>query len=570
MLDVIVQGADVIDGTGSPRRQADIGIQDGRITAIGAIDESAKQTIDADGLVVAPGVVDIHTHYDAQVLWDPAVTPSPFHGVTTVIGGNCGFTIAPIEASEIDYLTRMLARVEGMPLEALIAGVPYDWRSFGDYLNRIDNTLTINAGFLVGHCAIRRVVMGEAAVGNAATPEQLEAMRRLLSDSLAAGGLGFSSSHAATHNDANGDPVPSRSATAEELIALAKVTGEHPGTTLEFIPAVGSFDESHISLMTEMSLAANRPLNWNVLVPSAARAEAAWTMLAASDYAAERGAKVLALTLPDVMRTHLTLKAGFLFDALPNWGKPMALPVPEKMALLSQPEERKRLYESSISPEAGVMRGIARWDRMTIVETFSPTNAGLAGRLVGEIAAERGQEPFDTFCEISLADELQTVFMPPLPGDDQESWELRRDIWRDPRTIVGASDAGAHLDMLSTFNFSTSMLKACRERNLMPLEEAIYYLTDQPARIYGLRDRGRIAEGWYADLMIFDENQIGPEPVTWRNDLPSGAGRLYGEAVGIEHVFANGVEVVRRNELTGNNAGTLLRSGRDTETVTAA
>ncbi len=570
MLDVIVQGADVIDGTGSPRRQADIGIQDGRITAIGTIAEAAKQTFDADGLVVAPGVVDIHTHYDAQVFWDPAFTPSPFHGVTTVIGGNCGFTIAPVEASEVDYLTRMLARVEGMPLEALIAGVPYDWRSFGDYLNRIDNTLTINAGFLVGHSAIRRVAMGEAAVGNAATPEQLEAMRRLLSDSLAAGGLGFSSSHAATHNDANGDPVPSRSATAEELIALAKVTGEHPGTTLEFIPVAGGFDESHISLMTEMSLAANRPLNWNVLVPTAARAEAAWAMLEASDYATERGAKVLALTLPDVMRIHLTLKAGFLFDALPNWGKPMALPVPEKMALLSQPEERKRLYESSISPEAGVMRGFARWDRMTIVETFSPTNAGLAGRLVGEIAAERGQEPFDTFCEISLADELQTVFMPPIHGDDQESWELRRDVWRDPRTIVGASDAGAHLDMLSTFNFSTSMLKECRERNLIPLEEAIHYLTDQPARLYGLRDRGRIAEGWYADLMIFDENQIGPGPVTWRNDLPAGAGRLYGEAVGIEHVFANGVEVVRRNELTGNNAGTLLRSGRDTETVTAA
>jgi len=570
MLDLIIRGADVIDGTGASRRQADIGIRNGRIATIGAVDESATRIIDADGLVVAPGVVDIHTHYDAQVLWDPAVTPSPFHGVTTVIGGNCGFTIAPIEPSEVDYLTRMLSRVEGMPLESLLAGVSYDWRSFGEYLDHIDNTLAINAGFLVGHCAIRRVAMGQDAVGNAASPEQIDVMRRILGESLSAGGLGFSSSHAATHNDGNGDPVPSRSATFEEMIALAEVTGEYPGTTLEFIPAVGSFDENHMALMANMSRAANRPLNWNVLIPSAQRADAAWNMLRASDYAAERGGKVLALTLPDVMRTHLTLKAGFLFDALPGWSKPMALGVDEKIALLRQPAERKRLYDGAMSPEAGVMRGIARWEHMTIIETFSPANIGLAGRMVGDIAAERDQEPFDAFCEISIADDLQTVFMPPLPGDDQETWELRRDIWRDPRSVIGASDAGAHLDMLSTFNFSTSMLQACRERNLLPLEEAIHYLTDQPARIYGLRDRGRVQQGWWADLMIFDEDQVGPGPISWRKDLPAGAGRLYGEAVGIEHVLANGVEIVRRNELTGENGGTLLRSGRDTDTVTIA
>jgi N-acyl-D-aspartate/D-glutamate deacylase len=574
MLDLVIRGAEVIDGTGAPRRRADVGVRAGRIVEIrpaadGPIDEDATQVIEADGLVVAPGFVDIHTHYDAQVLWDPAVTPSPFHGVTTVIGGNCGFTIAPVEASETDYLTKLLSRVEGIPLESLVEGVPYDWRTFGEYLDRIDGTTVVNAGFLVGHSAIRRVVMGDDAVGNEATPEQIAEMSRILGESLAAGGLGFSSSHAPTHNDGNGDPVPSRSATSEELVALSKVTGEHEGTTLEFIPAVGGFEEKHMILMTEMSKAADRPLNWNVLVPNAGRAEIAWDMLRAGDYAAERGGKVLALTMPDVMRTHLTFKAGFVLDALPGWRKPMSLPVPEKMALLADPAERAKLLEGANSPEAGVLRGIAKWEALTIVETFSPENEGLAGRLVGDVATERSQEPFDALCDIVILDELRTVLMPPLAGDDQASWELRRDVWRDPRAVVGASDAGAHLDMLSTFSFATAMLRSCRDRDLIALEEAVHFLTDVPARLYGLRERGRIAEGWHADLVVFDPATIAPGPVSWRNDMPAGAGRLYGEAEGISHVIVNGVEVVRDNVLTGAVGGALLRSGRDTDTVTA-
>ena len=570
MLDLIIRGADLVDGSGAPRRRADIGVRDGRVVVIGEVTEEATRVIDAAGQVVAPGFIDIHTHYDAQVLWDPAVTPSPFHGVTTIVGGNCGFTIAPVEPSETEYLTRMLSRVEGMPLESLVAGVDYGWRTFGEYLDRIDGTLAVNAGFLVGHSAIRRVVMGDDAVGNAASPEQIAAMGRILAESLVAGGLGFSSSHAKTHNDGDGEPVPSRSAHPDELIALCKVAGEHKGTTLEFIPTVGEFEEEHLTLMADMSRAADRPLNWNVLVPTAARAKDIWRRLEAGDFASERGAKVLALTVPDVVRTHLTFKAGFVLDALPGWRKPMALPVPEKIAYLSDPTRRAELAESAASPEAGLLRGLARWEYMTIVETFSDENEGLVGRTVGEIAAERNQEPFDALCDIVILDELRTILMPPLAGDDQESWELRRDVWRDPRAVVGASDAGAHLDMLSTFSFSTTMLRSCRERGLMPLEEAVSLLTDRQARLYGLRERGRIEEGWHADLVIFDEATIAPGPVTWRNDLPAGAGRLYGEAVGISSVIVNGVEIVHDNELTGERSGTLLRSGRDTETVTAA
>ncbi len=570
MLDLIIRGADLVDGTGTPRRRADIGVRDGRVVAIGEITEDATRVIDAEGQIVAPGFIDIHTHYDAQVLWDPAVTPSPFHGVTTIVGGNCGFTIAPVEPSETEYLTRMLSRVEGMPLESLIAGVDYGWRTFGEYLDRLDGTLAVNAGFLVGHSAIRRVVMGDDAVGNAATPEQIAEMGRILAESLAAGGLGFSSSQAKTHNDGDGEPVPSRSAAPDELIALCKVAGEHEGTTLEFIPTVGEFEQEHLELMADMSRAADRPLNWNVLVPTAARAADIWRRLEAGDFASQRGGKVLALTVPDVMRTHLTFKAGFVLDALPGWRKPMALPVPEKIAYLADPQLRAELAENAQSPEAGLLRGIARWELMTIVETFSDENAALAGRTIGEIAKEREQEPFDALCDIVILDELRTILMPPLAGDDQESWELRRDVWRDPRAVVGASDAGAHLDMLSTFSFSTAMLRSCRDRDLMSLEEAVSLITDRQARLYGLRERGRIEEGWHADLVIFDEATIAPGPVTWRNDLPAGAGRLYGEAIGISSVIVNGVEIVHDNVLTGARSGTLLRSGRDTETVTAA
>jgi N-acyl-D-aspartate/D-glutamate deacylase len=565
VLDVKIAGGSVVDGTGAARRQAGVGIRDGRIVAIGDVDEPATRTIDAAGLIVAPGFVDIHTHYDAQAFWDPALTPSPLHGVTTVVGGNCGFTIAPLAASEADYLMRMLARVEGMPLESLAAGVPWDWQSYGEYLDRLDGTLAVNAGFLVGHSALRRVVMGEAAVGKEATPAEIEQMSTLLSESLAAGGLGFSSSQAPTHNDGDGNPVPSRSATPEELIALARVVGDHPGTTLEFIPTVGPFAGEHVELMADMSAAANRPLNWNVLVVGAGN-DGYRHQLEASDRAVERGGRVLALTVPCVMQLHLNFRSGFLFDALPDWGPTMALPVDEKRAVLADPEERKRLREAAES-DAGMFKRLLRWDRLRVGQTFSPDNEGLEGETIGTIAAERGQDPFDALCDVAIADDLRTDLLPPTGGDDAESWKRRADVWRDHRAVVGASDAGAHLDMLATFNYTTSLLAASREHDLVRLEEAVHLLTDVPARLYGIRERGRIAEGWHADVVVFDERRVAPAPVETRYDLPAGAGRLYAEAEGIAHVLVNGSEIVSAGELTGDRPGTLLRSGRDTETV---
>jgi N-acyl-D-aspartate/D-glutamate deacylase len=566
MLDVVIRGGTVVDGTGAPPRRADVAIQDGRCVAIGAVDDQARRTIDADGKVVAPGFVDIHTHYDAQVFWDTTLSPSPLHGVTTVVGGNCGFTIAPLAPEHGDYLMRMLARVEGMPLGALAEGVPWDWRTFAEYLDRIDGTLAPNAGFLAGHSTIRRVVMGDRATDGPATDDDLAAMQRLLDDSLAAGALGFSSSWARTHNDAAGDGVPSRYATEEELVSLCGVVRGHPGTTLEFIPGVGLFEDYAPDLMTRMSLAANRPINWNVLFVGKGSEPTTKHNLAASDYAAERGARVLALTVPFSPSPRICFDSGFLLDTIPGWEKPMALPHDEKQAMLASVDGRRVLREAAQQPSTGF--NVSNWGVYVINETFAPDNARYEGRQVREIAAEEGKDEFDVLCDIVVADDLMTGFGFPVRPDDDETWETRMKVWRDPRAVVGASDAGAHLDFLATFNYSTVLLgEPVRKRGLLPVEEAVRLLTDVPARLYGLRERGRLEEGWHADVVVIDPETMGAQPVRMRFDLPAGAPRLYGGADGIDHVLVNGVEIVDHGEFTDARPGTLLRSGRDTETV---
>jgi N-acyl-D-aspartate/D-glutamate deacylase len=569
MLDCKISGGSVIDGTGAAARECDVGIRAGRIAAVGKVDEAARRTVDARGMIVAPGFVDIHTHYDAQVFWDTTLSPSPLHGVTTVVGGNCGFSIAPLTPEAGEYLMRMLARVEGMPLESLVAGVPWNWRSFGEYLDRIDGTLAVNAGFLVGHSALRRVVMGEAAVGSEANAEQLAAMVDLLHESLNAGGLGFSSSVAPTHNDGDGKPVPSRHASNDELVALSRVLRDHPGTALEFLPGVGEFSDEQKQLMTAMSLAANRPLNWNVLGVASYAPQMHESQLSASDYASERGARVVALTLPQTMTLRLNLVSGFIFDALPGWADVIGLPIEERKRALADPALRRRLDEGANSEEAGVFKFFAAWQNMRIDETFAPENADLVGRTVGEIAVDRGVDPIDAMLDLALSDDLRTSFMPPIPGDDERSWSIRAETWRDPRTVIGASDAGAHLDMIDTFTWSTALLgPAVRDRKLITMEEAIHQLTQVPAELYGIRQRGVLGEGWYADVAVFDPARIGPGPIHTRRDLPAGAARLYAEAEGIEHVFANGVEIVTGKNVTNARPGVVLRSGRDTDTVT--
>ena len=567
MLDLVIRNGMVIDGTGSPRRLGDVGVRDGRVVVVGEILEEALAEVDATGLVVAPGFVDVHTHFDAQVFWDTTLSPSPLHGVTTVIGGNCGFTIAPLEPDGGDYLMRMLARVEGMPLASLQEGVPWSWRTFGEYLDTIEGTLMPNAGFLVGHSALRRMVMGERSIGEFASDKELHEMKKLLAESIEAGGLGFSSSWAKTHNDAEGNAVPSRHASERELVELCSVLRDTGAVALEFIPTVERFDESVYQLLTDMSVAADRPLNWNVIFANARQADVIEEKLQASNFAARQGGRVIALTAPMPAESRLCFESGFLLDTLHGWAEPMALPNAQKLALLADPVRRAELNEDAQHPSA--FRGLARWERLTVGEVTKKDLKHFEGRTIGEIAEKLGQTPWDALCEIVVADDLKTGLYPPAAGDNEESWALRQALWNDDRCLIGASDAGAHLDFLATFNYSTYLLAAARDRELLSLEVAVHKLTDAPARLYGLKHRGRIAPGWWADLVVFDADKVAPEEVEVREDLPGGAWRLYGEAVGVHHVFINGEQAVEDGRFTDARPGTLLRAGRDTDPVTA-
>jgi len=567
-----IRGGIVVDGTGVPPVPGDVVIDEGRVVAVGpGVGRSAESTVDAGGMLVAPGFVDLHTHYDAQLFWDADASPSPLHGVTTVLGGNCGFSLAPTAPEHVDYLARMMARVEGMPLAALQEGLRWDWTSFGQWLGRLDGHVAVNAGFLVGHSTLRRLVMGDRAVGGKASESDLSAMEAELHSALEDGALGFSTSQVHTHNDGDGRPVPSRAADRAELELLAAAVREHDGTTVEMIVpgCLNGFSDEEIDLLSTISLLADRPVNWNVLGVSAMNPDGAWSQLAAGTEAAARGATVVALTLPHTMELRLSFAHGAILDGLPGWREVFALPVPERLVALADPETRRRLDAGAQSDEAGILRHLAVWERLVFEETFVASNAGAEGRSVGDVARERGIDPFDALLDVVVADGLRTGLRPPIPASEGD-WALRAAIWQDPRSIVGGSDAGAHLDTMCGAVYSTSMLgDGVRARGLLSWEEAIRQLTDIPARLYGLRDRGRLVAGAHADVVVFDPGSIGHGAVRTRDDLPGGASRLYAEAEGIAHVLVNGTAIVSDGEFTGARPGRVLRSGRDTETVHA-
>jgi N-acyl-D-aspartate/D-glutamate deacylase len=566
VLDVVIRGGEVVDGSGASRRRADVGIEGGRVVAVGDDVGAGRRTIDADGLIVAPGFVDIHTHYDAQVFWDPYLTPSVLHGVTSVMSGNCGFTIAPIVEEQADYLRRLLARVEGIPLASLEAGLAWDWTSTEDYFGRLEGNLAINAGFMIGHSAIRRLVMGLESTQRAATSDEVEAMKVLLRRGLAAGGLGFSSSWSTAHTDGAGDPIPSRFADRDELVALSAVCAEFEGTSLEFSPALDWDDSAEI--MTAMSAAASRPINWNLLVVNTADKEQCEVRLGAGRRAQEAGGRVVALTMPQPFVFRFSFRTGFLLNTIPGWDKPLALPPAELLALLRDPVRRREMEDLG---ETSGRRHVIDWANRRIVETFTPATKRYEGRLVADIAADEGKRPFDALIDIVCADDLATVFANIPPQQTSADWELQREVWRTGHALIGGSDAGAHLDLIHTFNLQTWFLdQAVRQAQVIELEEAIHYFTGAPASLYGLRDRGQLREGSWADVVIFDEHTVGSGPVHTRFDLPGGAGRLYAEATGISHVLVNGAEVVDGTQVVDSRPGRLLKSGRDTTTPSLA
>jgi len=571
MLDYLVKGATIVDGSGGASYVGDVGVRDGRIVALGSINEDAVEVMDATGLVVAPGFIDNHTHYDAQLFWDPYVTPSNEHGVTTVLGGNCGFTLAPLRPDDADYTRRMMQKVEGMPLEALESGVEWGWETFAEYLDAVENAqLAVNAGFLVGHCAIRRYVMGAEATDRVASEEEIKAIVALLHESIDAGGLGFSTTLSNTHSDGEGRPVASRIADRDELLALCTAVGEHDGTFLEGITSgcLDKFSDDEIELLAHMSAAARRSLNWNLLTIDSREPDRIPRQLEASARARELGGRVIALTMPVLVPMNMSLLNFCGLWLIPGWNDILACPVPERIERLRDPSTRAHMVERVNSKEAGVFRRLGNFARYVIGDTYSDANAGLKGRVVKDIAAERGQDAFDTLIEICINDELRTILWPMPNDNDPDTWALRQTAWAEEDVMLGGSDAGAHLDRMAGAPFPTRFLgDMIRGRRLVPLESAVRMISGAQADVFGLLDRGYLRAGYHADLVVFDPTEVAAEDASLHFDLPGGAPRLTAGAVGIKRVLVNGIETIRDGTATGARPGTVLRSGRDTVTV---
>jgi N-acyl-D-aspartate/D-glutamate deacylase len=575
VFDVVIANGRVVDGTGAPARSADVGIRDGRIAEIGDVGAGARHTVDAAGAVVAPGFVDLHSHYDAQVFWDPTLSPSSLHGVTSVIAGNCGLTLAPAAPPDRDFLVRLLARVEAIPIDALQAGVEFTWETFAEFLDAVAaRPLGPNLGFMVGHSALRRAVMGDAASARAATPEEVAAMCARLDGALAAGGMGLSTATVATQVDGDGRPTPPNFATADELVALAEVCSRHAGTSLEFIPGsfLVGFSDEDVDLMARMSAAADRPLNWNTPLLNRAAPDVWRRQLTAGDRAAEQGGRVVPLYMPQNGPMQQDFLNGYVLRALPGWGWLFDLGPAERVRALREPATRTRLRDALDRETQGLavtMRDA--WGRHRVNDVHRADLAPLEGRRIDEIAHERGVTPFDAVLDIAADADLEVGFVRDTHDPDDEWWNATRvEVLRDPRVVLGASDSGAHGDMLVGADYPTRCLAdLVRDKGIFTVEELVHRFTDVPARLYGLVDRGRLEPGAWADLVVFDPATVAAGPLRTATDLPGGATRLVTEAIGVHHVVVAGEVIVSGGRPTGATPGRVLRSGLDTRTVHA-
>ena len=562
MYDLIIRGAEICDGSGQAPRRGDIAIGDGRIAAVGSVDGTARRTIDADGLVAAPGFIDVHTHYDCQVSWDPALTPSSWHGVTSVVMGNCGFTIAPCRAAHRDLLMEMLLYVEGMPTEALRAGVRWEWESFPDYLDAVERARpAINTAVFVGHSAVRYFVMGDAAVERAATDDEMARMRDVVREAMKAGAIGFSTSESPTHFFGSGVPVPSRVAPREEFLALASVLAEFGRGIVEVAPLhlLGATDDKleDQRFYAEVARAAGRPVTWAPLLANPFDPSGATKIIEAALAEQRAGAQVVPQVGCRPLEVRISFEtAGIAIANNPFWRPILELPRAERIARLESRGFRDELR--AMSSGGGFVAALGpSWGHIFPRLSAKTAHAPLIDRSIADIVAERGGDPVDTLLDLALEADLDIQFGIPIMNTDDDTVGQ---LLRHPAGVIALSDAGAHVDTLADQGFTTTLLaRWARDLGVLSLAEAVRRVTAIPAALYGLRERGELREGWAADVTIFDPTRLGLQRTELVHDLPGGAARLIQRPIGIEYVLVNGETLVERGAQTDARSGRVLR-----------
>ena len=556
--DIKVTGGTIVDGSGRPGFVGDLGIKGGKVVAIGKVEGPADTTIDAAGKIVSPGFVDVHTHYDAQILWDRMLTISPWHGVTTTVIGNCGFGVAPTKAIHRKLIMQTLEKVEGMSLEALEAGLGIDWpfETFPQYLDALEKRgSAINVAALFGHTPLRLYVMGEESTERVATADEIAAMKKLVREAMDAGAIGFGTSVAVSHNGYAGKPVPSRQATVEEMDALASVMGELKRGLMQ-VTIGRDFSTRH---MAEVSRKYGIPVTWTALLSYMYGPGGHRKQLALADEQRKSGALVIPQVSCRPLNFEFTFGEPFIFDVMKFMNE---LAVEEAKA----PGTRRRAYadpawrEKLRSEVTPLFRNW--WDRVVIA--WAPSARELEEQPLAEAARKLGKDPVDLALDLALANDLQARFrMAVMNFDEQEVAELIT----DPHTIIALSDAGAHASQLCDACYATYLLGHwVRERKTFTIEQAVHNLTQRPAEMFGITDRGLLTEGRPADVVVFDPRTVGPGPLKRVYDLPAGADRLVSEASGIDAVIVNGT-LIRRNgkdTVAGTDPlpGRLLRHGR--------
>ncbi|MBL8702696.1 MAG: amidohydrolase family protein [Alphaproteobacteria bacterium] len=571
--DLKIKGGLIVDGTGAPAFAGDVGVRDGRIVALGDAPDAAARTVAADGLVVAPGFVDIHTHYDAQVLWDPMMTISPWHGVTSVVVGSCGFGVAPTRPEHRGLILRILERVEAMSLAALEAGLGPQWPfvTFPEYLDAIERRGTgINIGVMAGHTPIRLHVMGEAAVERAATPTEIAAMRTLLDGAMAAGALGFATSASPLHVGHAGKPVPSRLADDAEMIAMARALAACGRGVFHYNGSREPSFAMHETLHRE----SGRPVVWTPLLSGQLGAGGHRKSLLRAAEDRRRGLEIVPQVACRPIVSEWNFASPVLLDTWSLFAPTRAAPDEAAMCRIYADPAFRAAFRDEMAGRGGrdadfaggAAEGESRRRSLALTEiAYCPEQPALEGRGLWAVAAERGVPPTDLALDLALASGLRARFRTPIVNYDEAEVE---ELITDPHVVLGLGDGGAHMSQLCDACYATHLLGHwVREKRALSLEHAIHMITGRTAALYGIEDRGRLAPGLPADIVVFDRDRVAAGPLERIHDLPGGADRLVSQPRGVHAVVCNGAVLPPPGE--GWSAerklpGRLLRGGRAT------